>query len=438
MELWDLLALARRRLGTILLWPMLGVLVATGMYYATPTSYTATAGAYVSVTISSADTMAATYSNAATLAEKKATAFVPIFTSTTLSQEVINELGLDMTPHELSSRITAENVTGSVTINVTATADSEQDAIAIADAVIARAATQIKALEGDSSPVTVVPLSEAQLSGVSMSPSAVKYLGIGATSGLLIGLVIAFCASVMDTRIQSLQEASRASGSTALGALTDNPGPRNDDVLRRVREVVLYTGGGRIPARTVLVASATGESGTWRVASDLARATALAGQQTVLVDARMSSGRTGSSEAGLAEVLSGSKRLGEAVAPSQVPGLLVMKAGSASDPAAFLASPRMEEALSILSRDRCVIIAGPALYPGAEGLILSRLVERIVMVARFKHTTADQLHHAAQALDSQASSEGEEAHGELSGVVLNAVPSSSLGRLRYGDFDEAA
>lgn len=438
MELWDLLALARRRLGTILLWPVLGLLVATGLYYTTPTSYTAAAGAYVSVTVGSADTMATSYSNAATLAEKKATAFVPVFTSTTLAQEVINELGLEMSPNELSSNITAENVTGTVTINVTATADSEQDAIRIADAVIARAATQIKALEGESSPVTVVPLSEAQLSGVSTSPSALKYLGIGAAGGLLIGLIVAFCASVMDTRIQSLEEASRASGTTALGALSDSRGPRDDDVLRRIREVVLYTGGGRIPARTVLVASATGEGGTWRVASDLARATALAGQQTVLVDARMRSGEGRPSQAGLAEVLSGSRRLGEAVVASEVPGLLVMKAGSASDPAAFLASPRMEEALSILSRDRCVIIAGPALHPGAEGLILSRLVERVVMVARFKHTTADQLDQAADALASRAGAEGEDSRGELSGIVLNAVPSSSLGRLRYGDFNEAA
>ncbi len=304
MELWDLLALARRRIGTIIGWPVIGMLVAAGLFFMTPTSYTANAGAYVSVSVGSADTMATTYSNAATLAEKKATAFVPVFTSTTLAQDVITDLGLDMSPNELASNLTADNVT--------ATANSEQEAIDIADAVIAHAATRIKGLEGETSPVTVVPLSSAALSGVSASPSAVKYLGIGAAGGLLIGLIIAFCASVMDTRIQSLEEASRASGATALGALSDRGGPRNDSILRRIREVVLYTGGGRVPARTVLVASAAGEGGTWRVASDLARATALAGQQTVLVDARMSSGDHRSSEAGLAEVLSGSMRLNEA------------------------------------------------------------------------------------------------------------------------------
>ncbi|MBF0697609.1 hypothetical protein [Actinomyces bowdenii] len=438
MELWDLLALARRRIGTIIGWPVIGMLVAAGLFFMTPTSYTANAGAYVSVSVGSADTMATTYSNAATLAEKKATAFVPVFTSTTLAQDVINDLGLDMTPNELASNITADNVTGTVTINVTATANSEQEAIDIADAVIAHAATRIKGLEGETSPVTVVPLSSAALSGVATSPSAVKYLGIGAAGGLLIGLIVAFCASVMDTRIQSLEEASRASGATALGALTVRGAQRNDAVLRRIREVVLYTGGGRVPARTVLVASATGEAGTWKVASELARATALAGQQTVLVDARMSTGEGGSSEAGLAEVLSGSKRLNEAVSPSGVPGLLVMRAGHASDPAAFLASPRMEEALAILSRDRCVIIAGPALHPGAEGLILSRLVERIIMVALFKHTTADQLAQAVEALGSQADQDSGEGHGELSGVILNDAPSSALDRLRYGDFNEAA
>lgn len=433
MELWDLLALARRRIGTVLLLPVLGVLVAAGLLYLTPTTYTASSSAYVSVAVNNEDTMTTRYSDAADLAEKKATAVVPVFTSTRLAQAVIDDLGLDETPEQLASNITATNVTGTVTINVTVTASSREDALQIADAVITHSAEEIRGLEGEASPVTVVPLASAELSGVSVSPSPGRYIGLGAVGGLLVGLLLVFGASVMDNRLQSVGEASRAAGSPALGALPVKLTRDTDRLLARIRELVLYTGSGRLPARTVLVASAAGDCGAWKVALELARATALAGQPTVLVDARMRSTETGRplTEPGLSEVLQGKSRLSDAVAGSEVPGLLVMKAGAAaSDPTALLASPRMEEALSVLSRDRCVIVAGPALYPGAEGLLVSRLVDRIVVVARFKQTTTDQLEHATEALRR-------ESH-EMSGVVLNDVPSSFLSRVRYGEFNEAA
>ena len=167
MKFTNFVKLTRRRLVTILLCTLLGVAAGVGLLLTTPATYTASATAYVRVSVaSSTNGSTDNYYSASQLASQKAKAFVTVFTSQTVAQQVIHDLGLSMTPDALASNITASNEANSLTIKVTATADSADTARNIANSVISESAKQVKNLEGEKSPVQVVMMTPADLSQV--------------------------------------------------------------------------------------------------------------------------------------------------------------------------------------------------------------------------------------------------------------------------------
>ena len=84
MALWDLMALLRRRVMTLILLAGIGLLGAVAALVATPTSYTATSSAYVKADVVPGDGSRA-HANAASLANAKVSTFVPLFTSTSVA-----------------------------------------------------------------------------------------------------------------------------------------------------------------------------------------------------------------------------------------------------------------------------------------------------------------------------------------------------------------
>ncbi|VEI02971.1 Capsular polysaccharide biosynthesis protein [Acidipropionibacterium jensenii] len=209
MTLRDFLKLTRRRLGTIVTCTLLGAVAAAGLLVATPTKYSAQATAYVRVAVptnTSGSTDSNSYFAASQLAIQKAKAFVSVFTSQSVAQSVIKQLGLETTPADLVGDISASNATNSLTIVVTASGDSPQRARSIADAVVTQSAAQVRRLEGETSPVQVVMMAPASLSQITKAPSPVKYLTIGILGGLAIGLLAAFARQHFDTRLRTADD----------------------------------------------------------------------------------------------------------------------------------------------------------------------------------------------------------------------------------------
>ncbi|CAM3029062.1 polysaccharide biosynthesis tyrosine autokinase [Actinomyces slackii] len=431
MELRDLIALIKRRWGTVLLCPIVGLLIAAGLLWFTPTTYTATSSAYVRVNVDPAAGTTTAYSDAAVLADRKVKTFVPVFTSANVTQKVIAELGdeleLDTTPERLAEDIEATNVPDSLTINVTVRADTRERATRIADAVVTHASQEILVLEGETSPANLVLMSSAEISEVTKTPSPVRYLGVGLLGGLLAGLTGTFAMSVLDTRLRSTGDISRAVEAPALGALPARVSSQRQ-ALDRIRAEVFYTGGPQA-ARTIMVTSAVEDIDVWTAAEGLARSSAHAGQPTVLIDARLHA-PSAPGQAGLSEVLAGRASMKEAATRTQTPGLLLVGTGRAArDPASLLASPRMGELLEAVAKNHYVVLAAPALHPRTEARSLAPLMDRVVILAQFKQTTAQQLRRAVTAVEQQSAAQ--------CGVVLCDTPSSALSRFRYSEPDEA-
>ncbi|MDO5093555.1 MAG: hypothetical protein Q4D79_09080 [Propionibacteriaceae bacterium] len=420
MVLWDLVTLLRRRVMTLLLLAGIGLIGGAVALVVTPTSYTATSSAYVKADIVPGDGSRA-HANAASLASAKVSTFVPLFTSTSVAQRVIDELGLNTTSGELAAKITSKNVSNSLTITITASAPSREEAVAVADSVVTNTAQEIRELEGEDFPATVVLMSSAGLAEVPQAPSAVRYLGTGLLAGVIVGVIVALALSTLDNRLYCLADVRRTVEVPLVHAF---PAALDDAAVERIRSDVFYTGGTADPARSVLVTAASQSIDVWAFAMALARSSARAGEHTVLVDARIrDQARLG--QQGLTDVLANRMALSESLMEADLAGLTVLAPGSvAPDPARFLSSRRMRALLEALTHKRRAIVVTEPVHPTPDARILATRVDRVIVAAEFQATTSQELARSVEAVKREGAKVG--------AVAFLGTSDSLLSRIRYG------
>ena len=432
MTLEDLLHLTRRRIGSLVLALVVCVLASMLFAFASPSTYTATSQAYLRVKVAG-DPAQSTLSqyNAAQLAAMKADAVVPVFTSAAVAQRVVDSLKLDETAEEFASSVSATRVPETVSVQVSATAYSSHRAQVLADEVVRQAAAEIKNLEGEDSPVEIVLLSSAELVSATRSPALVTCVAVGLLAGLVLGYVWILVQELLDKSLRGPEEVREALSVPLLGALPRVPSLRwlsrgaelkMEEQLRVARTNVLHalSQGGR---RVMVVTSAGPQEGTSVTAASLARVLALSGHRVALIggDLRAPSTTELQGSPGLADVLTGSAYLGEALIKGAVEGLEVLPAGrTPANPSELLGAPMMRDLLRELAADRLVIIDAPPVLRFTDGVVLAAHAGGVILVARAGRTSAEDLREAALAV--------EQGGGRMLGVVLNNV--SELGGKR--------
>ena len=432
MTLEDLLHLTRRRIGSLVLALVVCVLASMLFAFASPSTYTATSQAYLRVKVAG-DPAQSTQSqyNAAQLAAMKADAVVPVFTSAAVAQRVVDSLKLDETAEEFASSVSATRVPETVSVQVSATASSSHRAQVLADEVVRQASVEIKDLEGEDSPVEIVLLSSAELVSATRSPALVTCVAVGLLAGLVLGYVWILVQELLDKSLKGPEEVREALSVPLLGALPRVPSLRwlsrgaelkMEEQLRVARTNVLHalSQGGR---RVMVVTSAGPQEGTSVTAASLARVLALSGHRVALIggDLRAPSTTELQGSPGLADVLTGSAYLGEALIKGAVEGLEVLPAGrTPANPSELLGAPMMRDLLRELAADRLVIIDAPPVLRFTDGVVLAAHAGGVILVARAGRTSAEDLREAALAV--------EQGGGRMLGVVLNNV--SELGGKR--------
>ena len=432
MTLEDLLHLTRRRIGSLVLALVVCVLASMLFAFASPSTYTATSQAYLRVKVAG-DPVQSTLSqyNAAQLAAMKADAVVPVFTSAAVAQRVVDSLKLDETAEEFASSVSATRVPETVSVQVSATASSSHRAQVLADEVVRQASVEIKDLEGEDSPVEIVLLSSAELVSATRSPALVTCMAVGLLAGLVLGYVWILVQELLDKSLKGPEEVREALSVPLLGALPRVPSLRwlsrgaelkMEEQLRVARTNVLHalSQGGR---RVMVVTSAGPQEGTSVTAASLARVLALSGHRVALIggDLRAPSTTELQGSPGLADVLTGSAYLGEALIKGAVEGLEVLPAGrTPANPSELLGAPMMRDLLRELAADRLVIIDAPPVLRFTDGVVLAAHAGGVILVARAGRTSAEDWREAALAV--------EQGGGRMLGVVLNNV--SELGGKR--------
>ena len=430
MTLEDLLHLTRRRFGSLALAIVICVLLSVAFAFVTPSSYTATAQAYLHVEVGGDPGLnTQSHYNAAQLADLKAEAVVPVFTSEAVAQRVIESLKLDVTPEELASSVSATRTPETVSVQVSVEASTSRQAQVLADEVVRQTAEEVTELEGSDSPVKISLLSSAELVSATRSPALVTCVGVGLLAGLVLGYVWILVQELLDKSLRGPEDVRKALSTPVLGVLPKDPSPLRlgrgaqtevEERLRAARTNVLHalSHGAR---QVVVVTSAGPREGASTTAAGLARVLALSGHRVVLVggDLRSPSAVGAPGAPGLAEVLAGTARLSQVLVEGEVPGLELLPAGDMpGNPSELLGGRNMSDLLHHLAADRIVIIDAPPVCRFTDAVVLAEYAGGVLLVARAGRTSAEELREAALAVGQGG--------GHMLGVVLTNV--SDLGR----------
>ncbi len=306
-------------------------------------------------------------------------------------------------------------------------------------------------LAEDSGASNVAVVDKAQVPAKPYAPNVPLNLGMGAVLGLLLGLLTAVFADLMDDRIRSVEDMKRALGNTALlGVVPYISGRNNKNVLalrgrqsgsssfmleafRSIREhlVMLKQPVQHGLAQVVSVTSSAPGEGKTTAAVNLATVFAYAEKKVLLIDCDMrhpeSHNKLGiRNPVGVSDYLLGNKEFNEVVQESPVKNLYAITAGSAiPNPTELLASNRFAELLSEAEGmfDH-VIIDTPPVMGLADALIVSNRAGNTLLVCAFGETRKRNLKDTYHRLS--------QAHGKIIGAVLTKMKSPEVSNKYYG------
>jgi capsular exopolysaccharide synthesis family protein len=433
MDVRRYLRLARAAWALLLAGLVLGAGVAFGVSSLLPEQYTATTQLFVSTT-GADDLSAAVQGNY--YAQGKVASYASLVTSKELATAVIDDLGLDATPHQVMSRLSATVVPDTTILDVTVTDDSAQGALDVArsiDTEFADLVDQLETPRGDTtSPIKITVIATPELPAGPSSPNLRANVALGAVLGLVLAVLVAVVRDRLDTTVKDDEEVTARTGAPVIGHLPvaaelshgHPPVPHAlspaAEAVRHVRTNLAFLDVDR-PPRTILLTSSVPGEGKTTLTGHLAVALAESGNRVALVEADLRRPRLTRylglvSGVGVTSVLTGSAQLDEVLQPVRDGALEVLGAGPLPpNPSELLASEAFATLLAELAGTHdVVLIDAPPLLPVADAGALAGLVDGVLLCAHWGKVDAEDLQRSAASLDRLGA--------RLLGVVMTQVP----------------
>ncbi|MBH0121120.1 Wzz/FepE/Etk N-terminal domain-containing protein [Rhodococcus sp. NPDC003382] len=174
-------------------------------------------------------------------AQGRARTYAALARSNDLAARVVADLGLEVTPTELSERVTAHNPSGTALIDFEFGARSPTEADRIATVLLSELAATVRTLE--SVPGSLVPRAELVVVDTPTPAARVVFLGAtvpvtllaAAVAGLVLGATAAVLRSLFDRSIRDPLDAARISGRPLIGSIRGGPA---DELTPEVRAIL--------------------------------------------------------------------------------------------------------------------------------------------------------------------------------------------------------
>ncbi|MCT2008031.1 polysaccharide biosynthesis tyrosine autokinase [Micrococcus lylae] len=403
-------------------------------YVQTP-KYSSTSSALIAVDTAAS---AGELSSGAIYAERQVSSFVALADSALVLEPVIDELGLDVTPQALRSRVSVSAPAGTSIVDVTVTDTNAVRASEIANAITA----SLKNVTSDVVPtgpdgdeiVTVTVVEPATESSRPVSPRPVLNIALGLMAGIVLGLGQALVRRLLDSRIRTRDDLEDITDAPVLASVVHHKGSTkaanargmawaSGESYRKLRTAVGFVALGGERRSSIVVTSSVQGEGKTETSTNLAKVLAEAGARVLLVDADLRRPRVGArlgldDELGLSDVLTGRADLNDVML--SVDDLSVLTAGTVPpNPSELLGSEAMAELLALLETHfEYVILDAPPLLPVTDAAILSHQAGGAVVVARSGVARQNQLREALSILEA--------ADASVYGTVLNDVPVSQI------------
>ena len=410
----------------------------------TPT-YAARTQLFVSASTSAADNDTG-LNQGGQFAQDRVQSYVDVVSSPLVTEGVVAELGLALTPEQLEERIHATAALNTVVIDVVVEDPSAVQAQRVAQAVAARftaVAHQIETPAGSvTSTVKVTTLRPAALPSGPVSPDAVLNLALGLVLGLAAGLGLVVLREVLDTSLKTAEALQEVLGLATLGIIGyredsaaqplivhDDPRSPRAEAFRQLRTNLQFLDVDR-PPRSIVVASSLPGEGKSTTACNLALALVQSGLRVVLVDGDLRRPRLADylgleGAVGLTDVLVGRVAVEDVLQPWGDGRLRVLPSGpTPPNPSELLGSSAMRTLLADLEGQAdLVLVDAPPLLPVTDAAVLSTICSGAVLVVRAGSTTREQATRAVEVLRG--------VDAQVYGAVLSMAPTKGPDAYAY-------
>jgi non-specific protein-tyrosine kinase len=440
VDLRDYVRLVRKRWKIISLCVLLALAGAIALTGLTPKSYSAHAQLFVSAQATADDLSSA--AQGSTFTEQRMKSYAQVMNTPGITDQVIIDLKLNMTPAELASKINASNPLDTVLLNVTVTDHDPVLARNIANAASTEFTNNVlPALEkpngSTNALVKATVVSPATTPTVPVSPRPKINLALGLLVGLALGIGAAVLRESLDTTIKSADDLAALTPSPLLGVIPEDSEARTTPLIsteqgnlraeayRQVRTNLQFIDVERT-VKSVVITSAIPDEGKSTTACNLAIAFARTGARVLLVEADLRRPKTADylgieGAVGLTNVLLGQVAVGDVLQQWGTLPLKVLPSGPIPpNPSELLGSTPMVELIKLLGAHAdIVILDAPPLLPVTDAAVLSTVCDGALIVARHGHTRRDQLVSASESITKVG--------GRVLGVLLNRVPRRGAG-----------
>ena len=370
----------------------------------------------------------------------KIQSYTKLLNSDALASRIIAVTDVDLTPGEVSSRISSSSGLNTVLLTATVTDSSVERALNIAGAIGSEFGTLVDGLDNRTdedgrvgSTVELNVISGPTVNPDPVSPNSAVNLALGVLAGLLLGVGLASLRGLLDTTIRSADALEEFTGLPSLGRIPLESSRRKSpiligDQLRSVRAEAYRQIRTNLqfmdlddPIQVLLVASSVPGEGKSTTAANLAIVTAETGRRVLLVEADMRRPRVADylgleRAVGLSNVLVGQLPTTDALQPWGTDGLMVLPSGSIPpNPSELLGSHQMVELVEQLrGMFEIIIIDTPPLLPVTDAAVAATRADGVVLVVRYGRTSHHQLSTSLASLAA--------VDARILGSVLSMVP----------------
>ncbi|WP_182524730.1 polysaccharide biosynthesis tyrosine autokinase [Nocardioides dongkuii] len=431
MELRDYVGVLRRRWMLVVSVALVVVAVASLYTFTATPMYQSTAKMFVSTT-SESDAV-----QSGNLTTQRVASYADLVVGESRARAVIADLGLDLDPDELASKVTAEVTPETNNLLIRATDADSAEAQRIAQGYADEMEDLVDELEtppdADVAVLKAVVVDPASLPEKAVSPQPVRNLALGLVLGLLLGVGLAVLREVLDTTVKGFEDLAAHTDAPLLGTIAFDPATRlhplvtdlsshapRVEAFRVLRTNIQFVDVDQ-SSKLFVVTSALPEEGKTTTSVNLAITLAQAGGRTLLVEADLRRPKAVAAlgldnAVGVTTILVGKVKFEDAVQVHESTGLHVLASGAVPpNPADLLQSRAMAELLStVRGRYDTVVIDAPPLLPVTDAALLASQADGALLVVRWGKTTRDQFSNALGRLDQVGA--------EPVGVVLNMVP----------------